>query len=90
MDGGLFKNGAMKDAPSLNDPMEGDKLKWDPEFLEQIDGVILVAGDSMKSIEKKVQEVTKIFGYAEPRSSVRIVRSIDGNVRPGDQAGYEQ
>jgi len=87
-DGGIFKNGAVKDAPALNDPMDGDKPKWDKEFLEQIDGVILVAGDSDKTTKKKIQEVTKVFGHGN-NSSIHIVRSIDGSVRPGDQNGHE-
>lgn len=90
MDGGVFKNGALEDALALNDPMDGDKPKWDPEFLERIDGVILVAGDSQKTTGEKVHEVTNIFGHGSNRSSIHIVRSIDGKVRPGDQAGHEQ
>jgi len=88
-DTGIFKNGAIKDAPLLNDPMDGDKPKWDPEFLEQIDGVILVAGDSEKTTKKKIQEVTKIFGHGAKKSSIHIIRSIDGVVRPKDQSAHE-
>lgn len=89
-DGGIFKKGAIKDAPSLNDPMVGDKPKWDKEFLERIDGVILVAGESDKTTKKKIKEVLKVFGRDGKKSSIDIVRSMDGNVRPGDQDGHEQ
>ncbi len=89
-DNGIFKNGAVKDAPSLNDPMDGNKPKWDKEFLERIDGVILIAGDSEKTTKKKTQEVIKVFGRSEKKSSIEIVRSMDGSVRPGDEEGHEQ
>ncbi len=89
-DTGIFKNGAIADAPSLNDPMNGDKPAWDPEFLEQIDGVILVAGESEKTTKKKIHEVTKIFGHGAKHSSIHIIRSIDGVVRPDKESGHEQ
>lgn len=89
-DSGIFKNGAIKDAPSLNDPMDGNKPKWDKEFLERIDGVILVAGDSQNTTQKKVKEVIQVFGRSEKKSSIDIVRSMDGQVRPGDEQGHEQ
>lgn len=88
-DNGIFKGGALQDAPTLNDPMAGDKPDWEPEFLGQIDGIILVAGDSHETVEAKIRQVNGVFD-TDSKPSIKVVKSIVGDVRPGDQDGHEQ
>lgn len=99
VDGGIFKNGAVKDAKALGDPMlpvdpnnpnADPKPDWEQAFLGQIDGVILVAGDSRETVQEKIKEVNEIFSADPKHSSIKIVDTIVGDVRPGDEAGHEQ
>jgi hypothetical protein len=52
-----FKNGQKKDAESLGDKGTGtgDSFvpNWEPAFLKDIHGVILVSGDSHDSVNKE-------------------------------------
>jgi hypothetical protein len=83
-----------KDAKALGDPVSGlgkELPDWDPRFLQQIDGIIIVTGESEASMKSKFEEVKKIFLTADKsKATIREVLSYIGTVRPGDQRGHEQ
>ena len=58
---------------------------WDSTFLQPLDGVILITGDSDASIEKRRSEIESVFA-----KSIKPVDRMKGKVRPGDEKGHEQ
>jgi len=86
-----FKVGQKADATNLGDPKKADgNPDWDPAFLQEIHGVILIAGNSHLNVNKKKLEIETLFGVNTPLASIKEVTSIIGDVRPGDQHGHEQ
>jgi hypothetical protein len=92
LDEPVFQGGALQDAKNnLNDPKTPDgQVDWDPEFLGQIDGLLLVAGDTHDTVNEKIAEIQKIFPADPNHSSILIVKTIVGDIRPGAEAGHEQ
>lgn len=88
-----FIAGQLKDSPSLNDPTvhtkSGTQPDWDPIFLQQLHGVILITGDSHNTINKQKQQIDNIFGVGGHNASMVEIASLQGDVRPGDQDGHE-
>lgn len=83
-----FKNGQRADATPAG---LGDNIaNWDPAFLQDIHAVILVSGDTHKSVDKKFQQVKDIFGVGSAKSSIKELKTIVGDVRPGKEDGHEQ
>jgi hypothetical protein len=72
---------------TLGDPKsaDGKTPDWDPHFLQDLHGVILISGDSHGTTDKKKAEIDHIFG-----SSIKTIITLRGDVRPGDEAGHEQ
>ncbi|KXN90737.1 Dye-decolorizing peroxidase msp1 [Leucoagaricus sp. SymC.cos] len=91
--GASFKTGALTDAKSLGDPLQANSQTlpdWDQAFLnDQIDGVLLVAGDSHETVQEKIKEIHTIFPADPNHSSVTVVTTITGDVRPGAESGHE-
>ena len=58
---------------------------WDETFLQEIHGVTLVTGDSDDTVNEKLASVKDILS-----GSVTEIATVNGDVRPGDQAGHEQ
>jgi len=87
-----FQIGQKKDAvKNLGDPKKADgNPDWDPKFLQDIHGVILISGDSHANVNKKKLKVELLFGVNTPLASNREITSIVGDVHPGDQDGHEQ
>jgi hypothetical protein len=90
-----FLNGQKADAESLGDKGSGTGPSfvpdWDPAFLQEIHGVILVSGDSHSSVNKALSEAKIAFGIASlDEPSIKEVISIVGDVRPGKESGHEQ
>jgi len=92
-----FLNGAAADAITLGDPLlppnapaNAGQPDWDSEFLGQVDGLILVAGDSHDTVQEKIEEIHKIFPANPNQSSITVVKTITGDVRPGTESGHEQ
>lgn len=75
----------LKDISTLKDQLD----KWLLEFQREIHGLIVIAGDSQATVGQKLVEVKKIFG-GKQNSTIQAVKRIDGNVRPGMEAGHEQ
>lgn len=88
-----FSTGQKEDAIAfLGDPKNADGgPDWDNAFLTgNIHGLIIVSGDSHASVLSKVHDIEAIFGVNTSHSSLKVIISIVGDVRPGDQAGHEQ
>lgn len=83
-----FIRGQKVDAVSnLGDPKSpnGNNPDWDPHFLQDIHGVILISAESYKNAELKKLEILLLFELA-----LKVVTALTGNVRPGAEAGHEQ
>ncbi|KAJ0109679.1 dyp-type peroxidase family protein [Diaporthe amygdali] len=85
-----FTSGMLPDAKELGDAgtsADGKPFdpKWVPEFKKgSIDGVIVVAGDCERSVNKKLDEVLGAL-----KNTVNKVINIPGHVRPGKEDGHE-
>ncbi|KAK0470216.1 peroxidase TAP [Desarmillaria tabescens] len=81
-----FKTGQLKDAAvNLGDKLGHDSLPdWEPAFKEKIDAVILIAGDSHLTVNKKLLEIQTLFG-----TSIHEVTHIQGDARPGAVSAHE-
>lgn len=66
----------------------GDDINdWIPEFKgQQIDGVVLVSGDSVGTVENSIAKVHRIFTI----DTLEEIITLTGNVRPGNEKGHEQ
>ena len=63
---------------------------WDPAFLKDIHGLILVSGDSHITISKEIKHIEHLFCMHGEHASIHKVISIVGDVRPGKEKGHEQ
>lgn len=90
----LFRKGQLADASDgvngLGDPgvVNGSTVDpaWEPAFKEKglPHGCILITGESQATISERLQEIeTKLAG------TVKTITQVDGNVRPGTEAGHE-
>ena len=83
-----FIIGQQQDAlTNLGDPKspDGKTPAWDPRFLRDIHGVILISGDSHGTTDKEKADIEAIFGH-----SIKEIITIRGDVRPGAEDGHEQ
>ncbi|KDR71616.1 hypothetical protein GALMADRAFT_143869 [Galerina marginata CBS 339.88] len=62
---------------------------WEEPFKKEIHGVIILAGDSHASVDKKLQEIKLIFDVGGRTSSIAEITSVQGDARPGDQSAHE-
>lgn len=88
-----FKEGMLQGAELLGDPLKPDPLKpntqildWDQNFKQEIHGLIMVTGDSQKTVDNKLKAIRSTLTPA----TFKEVHLLEGNVRPGDQKGHEQ
>ncbi|CAE6387973.1 unnamed protein product [Rhizoctonia solani] len=83
-----FEQGQLDNAERLGDPGQigpgGFDPHWDQEFKSRIDGVFLVAGESIESVNGKVAKIQAIFG-----DSIGEVLRFSGAVRSGANKGHE-
>ena len=63
---------------------------WVPAFKQEIDGLILVSGESHLTVEEKLLEIERIFQIGTFNASIHKMISIVGDVRPGKEKGHEQ
>lgn len=73
---------------TLSDPKkDGSNIpNWDEEWLEsEVDGVVLVAGNSSALVQDKLDRIVKLFD-----GSIKLAFKHIGAVRPGGQKGHEQ
>ncbi|CAN8096673.1 unnamed protein product [Discula destructiva] len=85
-----FESGMLSDAGALGDAgkqgADGQTFdpSWAPEFKRDIDGVLLIAGDSQHSVKKALAEALAILSH-----TVQEVANLSGHVRPGKEDGHE-
>ena len=72
---------------NLGDPKsaDGKTPDWDPHFLQDLHGVILISGDSHDTTDNEKKKIDQIF-----KSSIKEIYTIRGDVRPGAEDGHEQ
>lgn len=83
-----FIKGQQADAlENLGDPTsaDGKTPDWDPHFLQDLHGVILISGDTHGTTDIKKAEIDLIFN-----SSIKEIITLRGDVRPGAEDGHEQ
>ncbi|KAG8793135.1 hypothetical protein FRC12_003771 [Ceratobasidium sp. 428] len=84
-----FSKGQFADAEGLGDQGtvtdDGFDPHWEPAFRSRIDGVLLAAGESWKTVNQVVKTALDTLQH-----SVRVVYKLKGAVRPKDQqvGGY--
>lgn len=83
-----FSGGMLSDARALGDRFKNKSPAWDPEFKKEIDGVILVTGQTIAAIEQQLHNVKSIFLGGTP--SIQEIVTLSGKVRPGKEKGHEQ
>jgi len=88
-----FQIGQKKDAQSLGDKGTGTGPTfvpdWEPAFLQDIHGAILVFGESHNSVNKALAQAKQAFGVSTSKASIKEVTTIRGDVRPGKESGHE-
>jgi hypothetical protein len=89
-----FAGGQKNDAESLGDKGTGTGPTyvpdWEPAFLQDIHGLILVCGDSHESAKKALDGAKQTFGIGTPNPCIKEVTTIIGDVRPGNVHAHEQ
>ncbi|KAL5503918.1 DYP1 [Sanghuangporus vaninii] len=84
-----FKKGQLGNASALGDTGKTDSSgnfvpDWLEPFKNEIDGVILVAGDSRESVQEGDNKVEHVLGH-----SIKEVFKVKGQTRPGKEKGHE-
>ena len=78
------------DLTALGDSKTGNDA-WTRSFLENdIDGVILVAGDNINGIVNRLFMIKDGLQMGKPNGGCRELFMLDGHTRPGAQSGHEQ
>jgi len=90
----FFTKGQLADASAsferggLGDPgtVTGETTDpaWEPAFKQTIHGCILITGDCKHTISERLLELETIL-----LGTFKTVTQVDGNVRPGAEAGHE-
>ena len=62
---------------------------WLPAFKQDIDGLILITGDSHATVNEKLGEIEGIFAVGKKDASIHEIIRIVGDVRPGKESGHE-
>ena len=94
----VFEKGMLADAPNLGDQgtksasgvVDPNNPDWIPAFKQDIDGMIMVAGDCHATVTEKLAEIEKTFLVGGPNATIHEVIRIVGDVRPGAEKGHEQ
>jgi hypothetical protein len=90
-----FENGMLADAKDLGDkgksiPDNKFDPAWDPAFKQSIHALILAAGDSAGTVNEVISKVENNFHVGKPDATIRLIKRIDGKVRPNGEEGHEQ
>ncbi|KXS94273.1 hypothetical protein AC579_7278 [Pseudocercospora musae] len=73
----------LQDPPRPN--ADGNTPNWEDDWLtKQIDGVLLIAGNTTALIQEKLNQITRLFN-----DSIKLAFEISGQVRPGENKGHE-
>ncbi len=92
---GTFTTGMLADASSLGDKGTTSASgafdpDWDPEFKQDIHGLILIAGNSHATVNETFRQVERIFSVKTQNATIHEVTRKIGDVRPKKEAGHEQ
>lgn len=91
---GAFNAGMLADADSLGDAgttsADGFEPSWDPEFKQEIHGLILIAGDCHATADRSLAVIKEIFSVGKQDATIQEVVRIVGDVRPGELSAHEQ
>ncbi|KLO11577.1 Dyp-type peroxidase [Schizopora paradoxa] len=84
-----FAAGQLADAQNLGDTGTTDSSgnfvpDWLPQFKSAIDGILLIAGDSILTVEEQRNKVELVLG-----KTINAVLTVNGLVRPGKEKGHE-
>ncbi len=90
-----FNTGMLADASNLGDKGTTSASgifdpDWDPEFKQDIHGLILVAGDHHATVDDLVKRIEKTFSVGTQNATIHEVTRKVGDVRPKKEAGHEQ
>lgn len=90
-----FDAGMLAGAAALGDPGTTSSSgafspNWIPAFKHDIHGVILIAGDSHKTVDEKLAQIESIFRVGAHHALIHEVYRMVGDVRPGKEKGHEQ
>jgi len=88
-----FLDGGLKDSQGLNDKGTGTGASfvpdWEEPFKQKLHGVIVIAGESHHSVDKKIHEIESIFRVGTPLASILKITSVTGDARPGSLSAHE-
>ncbi|KAG8687219.1 hypothetical protein FRC11_007576 [Ceratobasidium sp. 423] len=83
-----FETSQLAMARRLGDPgtyeSSGFQPYWEEVFKSLVDGVFIVAGESLESVDHKVTYIKELFG-----DSIQESYRLSGSLRPGSQKGRE-
>lgn len=90
-----FDAGMLAGAEALGDkgtksPSGEFSPDWVPAFKHDIHGVILITGDSHKTVDEKLAQIENIFHVGAHNALIHEVYRTVGDVRPGKEKGHEQ
>lgn len=84
----------LDDAKELGDAgtssPEGFEPSWDPEFKQDIHGLILITGDCHATVDRSLARIKQIFSVGKQDATIHEVVTIVGDVRPGEVSAHEQ
>ena len=89
-DAGMLAGAAALGDPGTNSPSGTFSPNWIPAFKHDIHGVILIAGDSHKTVDEKLAQIESIFRVGAHHALIHEVYRTVGDVRPGKEKGHEQ
>ncbi|KAH9933659.1 Dyp-type peroxidase [Epithele typhae] len=89
-----FVGGQLNDAQNLADSgVVGSDGKfipnWIPAFKQQLDGVVIISGDSELTVTATQAIVKGIFNVGAAKATMHEVQTIKGTVRPGKEKAHE-
>jgi hypothetical protein len=77
----------------LGDPTDAEgNPKWYEAFKQKIDVLILITGESWRTVEHRRTELARIlkFGDGHANEFAKVIHHVKCNVRPGHEKGHEQ
>lgn len=77
-----FSSGQQADIPNIGDP---GTTNWESAFVSGVHGVFLLASDQQAFIEAGIALIEAVFG-----KDITNVYSLQGQIRPGAEAGHER
>ena len=80
--------GSLGDQADPNQPTK--PVSWSAGFRQNLDGIILITGDSDPTVQAQLDVLKGIFFIGEANASIEINHFLEGATRPGLEDGHEQ